>query len=88
MNLKYSQQFTIALRRLPPRDKLAVADTVDWFAEDPMSDGLHNHALHGGMSGKRAISVDDDIRIVFIERGDYAEVTLLDVGSHQDVYRG
>jgi mRNA-degrading endonuclease YafQ of YafQ-DinJ toxin-antitoxin module len=53
-----------------------------------MAAGLHNHALNGSMAGKRAISVDDDIRIVFIEHGDYAEVTLLDEGSHREVYRG
>jgi len=39
------------------------------------------------MNGKRAIVVDHDLRIIFTERGNYQDVTLLDVGSDAEVYR-
>ena len=36
---------------------------------------------------KMAIVVDHDLRIIFTERGNYQDVTLLDVSGHAEVYR-
>ena len=87
MRLRYTQRFIDALRALRPQEKQAVAHTLEWFIEDPTAAGLRNHALQGRLSGKRSITVDGDLRIVFTERDGYAEVTLLDVGGHAGVYR-
>jgi mRNA-degrading endonuclease YafQ of YafQ-DinJ toxin-antitoxin module len=82
VNLKYSRQLVASLSRLTAGKREAVAHTVDWFAENPLADGLANHPLFGRMAVRRAIAVDGDLRIVFRERGEYAEATLLDVGRH------
>ncbi len=87
MNLRYSQRFAAAARRLSVADKRAVTLALEWFVESPTAPGLANHALGGSMSGMRSVSADGDLRIVFTARGGYTEVTLLDVGRHLDVYR-
>ena len=45
---------------------------------------LHDHALTGKLSGKRAFSVAGDIRVVYVELED--SIVFLDVGSHSQVY--
>lgn len=87
MNLRYSKKFAVALRRLSPQDKRLALHTIEAFQENPFDPSLRNHALTGSMTGKRAIAVDHDLRIIFTERGDYRDVTLLDVGPHAQVYR-
>ena len=87
MKLRYARRFVAALRLLPPAEKRAVLQTLEWFVENPTAVELSNHPLQGAMAGKRAIAVDGDLRIVFTERDAYAEVTLLDVGGHLTVYR-
>ncbi len=87
MNLRYSKKFVSSLRKLAAADKTAVILAVELFQESPLHPSLRNHALMGRMNGKRAIVVDHDLRIVFTERGNYQDVTLLDVGGHVEVYR-
>ena len=87
MNIRYTRRFIVSLRALQPAEKHAVGRTLEWFVENPTDAGLSNHLLQGAMSGKRSIAVDGDLRIVFTERGNYAEVTLLDVGGHGAVCR-
>jgi addiction module RelE/StbE family toxin len=87
MNLRYSQKFSASLRRLQAPEKIAVIHAVELFQENPFDPSLRNHALTGKMSGKRALVVDHNLRIIFTERGNYQDVTLLDVGGHAEVYR-
>ena len=87
MRLRYSQRFLASFRALRPEQRQAVLHTLEWFAQDPTASGLFNHPLQGSLTGKRAISADTDLRIIFTERDDHAEVTLLDVGTHALVYR-
>ncbi|NBC32585.1 MAG: hypothetical protein GVY13_07910 [Alphaproteobacteria bacterium] len=76
------------LRKLSREDKQAVELAIEQFREDPFSPGLQNHELSGPLGGRRAISVDHDLRIIFIEKDNYKEVTLLDIGPHSTVYKG
>jgi len=87
MNLRYSEKFASSFRKLAAADKTAVILAVELFQENPFHPSLRNHALTGKMSGKRAMVVDHDLRIIFTERGTYQDVTLLDVGGHAVVYR-
>jgi addiction module RelE/StbE family toxin len=45
---------------------------------------LHDHALTGRLSGKRAFSIAGDIRVIYVELED--SVVFLDIGSHNQVY--
>jgi mRNA-degrading endonuclease YafQ of YafQ-DinJ toxin-antitoxin module len=86
MNLRYSRQFVTSLRHLAYDDKQAVIHALEAFQEIPLDPSLKNHALTGRMSGKRAFSVAHDLRVVFTERGNCEDVTLLDAGGHAGVY--
>jgi addiction module RelE/StbE family toxin len=87
MNLRYSKKFAASFRKLPVADKTAVIHVIELFQQYPSDQSIRNHALTGKMTGKRALVVDHDLRIIFTERNNYEDVTLLDVGGHADVYR-
>jgi len=87
MNLRYSKKFAVALKKLSASDKAAALHALEWFEENPFAPQLRNHALTDSMAGKRALVVEHDLRIIFTERGNHRDVTLLDIGSHARVYR-
>ena len=60
---------------------------LELFLENPLHPSLANHALEGCLKGKRAISADHDLRIVFRTNNEYGTVTLINVGNHDRVYR-
>lgn len=45
----------------------------------------HSHGLQGSMKGTMSLWVDDDCRVIYriVEEG----ILLLDIGSHEEVYR-
>jgi addiction module RelE/StbE family toxin len=45
---------------------------------------LDDHSLMGKLAGKRAFSVANDVRVVYIETDD--TYTFIDIGSHNQVY--
>lgn len=55
---------------------------------DPASPRLRLHPLQGRHRGKHAVRLTYEHRIVFILRMTAREIILLDVGSHDEVYRG
>ena len=57
---------------------------VTLFIEDPQHPDLHVHELKGRMNNKKAFSVDDDCRVIFIEDPD--KFLFLDIGTHDEVY--
>ncbi len=86
MRVDYSSIFQKRFKWLSTQDKDAVVETIDFFKDHPDDPSLRNHLLAAPMSGKRSISVHDDLRIIFIERWWYIQVLMLDVGNHDDVY--
>ena len=71
--------------RISPNKQLVdqFKDSFELFIEGKLK-SLDDHALRGKLAGKRAFSIADDIRVVYIEQGD--SVTFLDIGSHDQVY--
>lgn len=86
MNITYSQKFLTHFKKLSRDDKRSTQDTINFFRDDPHHPSLRNHPLTGSLSGYHAISVRDDLRIIFRERWDYVEVVMTDIGSHETVY--
>lgn len=86
MIIKYKTSFDQGFRKLNHSEQQAVMETIDLFQENPFHPSLHNHPLHRELIGQRAISVTDDIRIIFREKWYYTEILMLDVGSHEHVY--
>ena len=86
MRVDYSPIFQKRFKWLSTQDKDAVVETIDFFKDHPDDPSLRNHLLAAPMSGKRSISVRDDLRIIFIERWNYVQVLILDVWDHLTVY--
>lgn len=56
------------------------------FINNPNHPLLHDHLLRGTKKGLRAFSVAGDIRVVY-RRPNTDTIELLDIGSHNQVYR-
>lgn len=80
------QRFIKQYAKLPARQQRVVDKALILFATNPHDPRLHNHLLKGSLKGKHAIAAAFDLRIVFIVEGKYEVVTLLAVGSHEEVY--
>ena len=77
---KHYQKRVLKDKRLHELYKKAVA----LFIENPQHTDLHIHELKGRMSNKKAFSVAEDCRVIFIEDPD--KFLLLDIGTHKEVY--
>ena len=63
-------------------------DVIRQLEADPRAPRLGLHPLRGKHAGTGAVSLTYDYRIVLIMRITAKEIVLLDVGSHDQVYRG
>lgn len=62
-------------------------DVLRQLETDPHAPRLRLHALKGKHSDKHAVSLTYEYRIVLILRLTAKEIALLDIGTHDDVYR-
>jgi addiction module RelE/StbE family toxin len=79
---KFKKQY-----KLPPKkyqDKIEIS--LSKFMINPLDAELKNHKLNGRLKGLRAISAANDLRIIFLEKGNYQIVYMIAVGSHNQVY--
>jgi addiction module RelE/StbE family toxin len=58
--------------------------SVTAFQAGRQGSPLKDHPLKGGMKGKRAFSIADDVRVVYEETEE--AFIILDIGSHNQVY--
>jgi mRNA-degrading endonuclease YafQ of YafQ-DinJ toxin-antitoxin module len=58
-------------------------DSLETFVVDPML--VNDHALANVMQGQRAFSINNDYRVIYLERDEY--YLFVDVGTHEQVYR-
>ncbi len=63
------------------------ADVVDDLCHDPFQPNLELHPLGGKMKGCHVVSLTDKYRITLTLRITDKEIILLDIGSHDEVYR-
>jgi mRNA-degrading endonuclease YafQ of YafQ-DinJ toxin-antitoxin module len=61
--------------------------TLKQLEENPSHPKLKLHPLKGRLAGKHAVSITYSHRIVLILALNEGEIVLLDVGSHDEVYR-
>ncbi len=60
---------------------------VDDLQQDPFAPHLDYHHLGGKLKGIQAIRLTDSYRITLTVIITAKEITLLDIGSHDEVYR-
>jgi len=86
MQIRHHKTFRKQHRKLPPNLKKKVKITIKLFSKNPHDGRLRNHTLKGTMNHERAIAVTGDVRIVFKTHGDYKKITLLRIGTHNQIY--
>jgi mRNA-degrading endonuclease YafQ of YafQ-DinJ toxin-antitoxin module len=74
------------LRKHPDLRK-ALRDTLDDLARDPFQPKLKLHFLAGSLAGVQAVSLTYSHRLTVLVRLTEQEVVLLDLGTHDEVYR-
>ena len=73
--------------RRHPDLKGEFAALLDQLVEDPFAPRLRTHALKGRHKGTHAVSLTYSFRVVVLVKVTAKEVVLLDIGSHDEVYR-
>lgn len=86
MKIRFTKHFEKQFSRLDHRRRARVLHIIRLFTENSFHPLLRNHALHGHLTGMRAIAAGGDIRIIFEEFQNYTLVIFLDVGTHNQVY--
>lgn len=86
MQILRHKNFKKQYKKLDEFSRKKVNLSIKRFHENPFNPLLKNHKLNGSMSGRRAISVTGDLRIIFEEYDDYVTVLMLDIGTHNQVY--
>lgn len=88
--LVWTSHFTRAARKFVkrrPELKKKVAAILRDLEKDPFRPHLEYHKLGGRYKGIQAVSITDDYRIIMIIVITEKEIQLLDIGSHDEVYR-
>lgn len=86
MKLYFHRRYRKQYQKLTHVMQIKANIAVKKFVSNPKTPGLKNHALKGEFQGQRAISVTGDVRIIFEEEDNYKRVTLLRIGTHNQVY--
>lgn len=87
MKIYYANSFRKDLRKLSKENKKHVVKALGFFASDPFTPTLKNHALKGKYRGVRSIAAGYDLRILYRERDGHAIVLMLQAGTHGQVYK-
>lgn len=67
--------------------KRTLADTLARLRNDPFQPSLKLHDLGGNLSGIQSVSLTHSYRLTLTLRILEGEIVLLDIGSHDEVYR-
>jgi len=88
--LTWTQTFTRTARRLlrkNPALQNELQKVLEQLESDPAHPRLRLHPLQGRLQGKHAVSLTYSHRIILLLRLEQGNITLLDVGTHDEVYR-
>ena len=88
--LVWTPRFTRAAEEFIKRHgelRKKLADILRDLEKDPFQPHLKYHHLGGKLKGVQAISITDSYRITLTVAVSDKEIILLDIGSHDEVYR-
>lgn len=88
--LIWTNRFTRSARKFAqshPHLRLQVAQVLRDLESDPLQPHLRLHPLKGKLQGLHAVSVTYSYRITLTLKVTKKEIILLDIGSHDEVYR-
>jgi len=73
--------------RKHPDLKSTVRSALDQLHRDPFKSSLKLHGLTGKLAGTQAVSITHSYRVTLTVQVIEREVILLDIGTHDDIYR-
>jgi mRNA-degrading endonuclease YafQ of YafQ-DinJ toxin-antitoxin module len=73
--------------RKHPDLRQPLRDTLGDLSQDPFQPKLKLHPLSGNLGGVQAVSLTYSYRLTLQVRVTEQEVVLLDIGTHDEVYR-
>ena len=73
--------------RKHPNLKSVFAETLEKLRNDPFQPNLRLHELGGNLSGIQAVTLTHSYRLTLTVQITEQEIVLLDIGSHDEVYR-
>lgn len=73
--------------RKHPDLKTVLRETLGQLRQDPFQPSLKLHGLTGVFAGVQAVSLTYAYRLTLILKVTEREIVLLDIGSHDEVYR-
>jgi mRNA-degrading endonuclease YafQ of YafQ-DinJ toxin-antitoxin module len=73
--------------RKHPDLRQTLRDTLDALSRDPFQPDLKLHPLAGTLAGVQAVSLTHSYRMTLILKVTAQEIVLLDLGTHDEVYR-
>jgi len=87
--LAWTATFSRRCRKLLPRNpslERALSTALARLADDPHHPSLRLHRLHGDLEGLWAVRVTYSVRLVIDLDESTHEITLLALGTHDEVY--
>ncbi len=73
--------------RAHPELRKQLAKILRDLEADPFQPYLRLHSLKGSLEGLHAISLTQAYRVTLMLRAKKREIILLDIGSHEEIYR-
>lgn len=83
--IEQTSQFREGMNLLTASEREDVFLILEMYMVAPFHPSLRNHSLREEDSRVRSISVNDDLRVIFRDRGE-GKILLVDVGNHERVY--
>ena len=88
MNLQYSPHFVSSYKKLVKMNKyleVLIEERIKLFIVNKNHPSLRLHKLEGNLRTNWSISIEQNLRIVFIYLDE--DVAFIDIGSHDEVYK-
>ena len=79
------RNFKADFKKLTEKQKTMFYQRMKLFIQNPRSEALKVHKLHGNLSGLSAFSLGGDLRIIF-SWIDKDHIIFLRIGTHNQVY--
>ena len=84
---QHFERRAIEFLRKHPDLKAVLRVTLGQLRQDPFQSSLRLHGLTGVLAGVQAVSLTHAYRLTLILQVTEREIILLDIGSHDEVYR-
>jgi addiction module RelE/StbE family toxin len=85
MTIQYTPKFKKQYKKLPKKFQNQFEDRLRLFFSDPTSPRLRIHPLKGKFSGYWSMSVNGDLRALYLKKGEEIIIFAL-IGSHSELY--